>query len=141
MPPGYEATIRCGTQTPVAYSGGPFPVTSPAEDGATITCTITNVQETSHVRVVKNWVGTPSSATIFVDATGAAPFDASTVATATGDSAVATYPLSTPVTVGETVVPTGYAATIRCGEGPTSRSPVHRFRSPRLASAARRSRA
>jgi uncharacterized repeat protein (TIGR01451 family) len=114
VPAGYSATVNCG-QGPQAYSGGPFPVTSPAKGGATRTCVITNTQQLSTVRVVKNWVGPAGSATIFVDADGAAPFDASTVATASGDSAFFTYPVSTAVTVGETDVPTGYAATIQCG--------------------------
>ena len=70
------------------------------------------------MQVVKDWAGAPSTATIFVDANGAAPYDASTVATASGQSASFTYPVSTPVTVGETVVPTGYTATIDCGGGP-----------------------
>ena len=46
------------------------PVTSPATDGATLTCTITNTQLFSTVRVVKEWLGLPSSATIFVDQNG-----------------------------------------------------------------------
>ncbi len=117
VPAGYSATIDCGLGTQ-PYNGGPFPVTSPAIDGATRTCTITNTQQRSAVRVVKHWVGAPASATIFVDRTGAAPFDASTVATADGDNASFDYPLSTPVTVGEVAVPVGYAATIDCGAGP-----------------------
>ncbi len=84
VPAGYAATIQCGTGAPVAYAGGPFPVTSPATDGATITCTIVNTQQLSKIRVIKNWSGTPTSATIFVDQDGVAPFDASTVATADG---------------------------------------------------------
>jgi uncharacterized repeat protein (TIGR01451 family) len=120
VPPGYAATIHCGDNRnqPVPYTGGPFPVTAPATDGGVLTCTITNAQQFSNVRVTKNWVGAPSSATIFVDANGTAPFDASTVATATGDSASFSYALSTPVTVGETAVPAGYSATINCGGGP-----------------------
>ena len=117
VPPGYSATIDCGLGTQ-PYTGGPFPVTSPATDGATRTCTITNTQARSTVRVVKHWVGAPSSATIFVDANGAAPFDASKLATIDGDNASFDYPLSTPVTVGEVAVPTGYAATIACGQNP-----------------------
>jgi uncharacterized repeat protein (TIGR01451 family) len=38
---GYTATIDCGSG-PRAYSGGPFAVTSPAQAGATLTCTIVN---------------------------------------------------------------------------------------------------
>ena len=76
MPLGYEATIQCGTGAAQAYTGGPFAVTSPPTDGGTISCTITNKQKTSTVRVVKAWVGAPSTTTIFVDPDGAAPFDA-----------------------------------------------------------------
>ena len=69
------------------------------------------------MRVVKHWVGVPGSATIFVDQNGTAPYDASTVATASGVSASFDYPVSTPVRVGEMTVPTGYTATIDCGQG------------------------
>ena len=113
VPTGYSATIDCGGGAQ-AYTGGPFAVTAPAA-GATLTCTITNRQLLSTVRVVKQWVGAPASAAIFVDATGAAPYDASTVATTSGASTSFIYPVSTPVTVGETTVPAGYAATISCG--------------------------
>ncbi len=117
VPAGYSATIHCGPtrEAPQPYAGGPFPVTSPPVDGATLTCTITNIQLFSTVRVVKAWIGDPASATIFVDQDGAAPFDASTVATATGDSASFVYPVGTPVTVGEVEVPAGYSASIHCG--------------------------
>ena len=88
VPAGYRATIQCGGQgPPQVYTGGPHPVTSPAEDGATVTCTIVNIQHRSTVQVVKQWEGTPASATIFVDRDGSWPFDASTVATASGQSA------------------------------------------------------
>ena len=104
-------------------------MTSPAVDGATLTCTVTNSQHRSTVRVVKNWVGAPASATIFVDQNGTAPFDASTVATTNGASASFTYPLSTAVTVGEQAVPGGYSATIDCGWcRPLRRRPVRRER-------------
>jgi len=116
VPAGYSATIACGGGAPQPYDGGAFAVTSPAVDGAIVTCTITNRPQTSTVRVVKRWVGAPSAATIFVDADGAAPYDASAVSTTTGTSASFTYPVSTPVTVGETAVPAGYSATIACGE-------------------------
>ncbi len=119
VPAGYEAEIACGhTQPRQPYTGGPFPVTSPAQHLGVLTCTVTNSQLFSTVQVVKQWIGTPASTTIFVDQDGAAPYDASTVATASGDSASFTYPVSTPVTVGETPVPAGYAATIDCGQGP-----------------------
>jgi uncharacterized repeat protein (TIGR01451 family) len=69
------------------------------------------------VQVVKTWVGPPSTTTIFVDANGQAPFDASVVANTSGATASFSYPLSTSVKVGETTVPTGYTATIDCGQG------------------------
>jgi uncharacterized repeat protein (TIGR01451 family) len=74
--------------------------------------------ETSTVRVVKMWVGTPGSTTIFVDRNGKAPFDASAVANSNGDRASLVVPVSSPVYVGERPVPRGYAATINCGSGP-----------------------
>ena len=117
IPAGYSATIACGVGAPRPYAGGPFVVTSPGVDGGTVTCTITNRQRTSTVRVVKGWLGAPGSATIFVDADGAAPYDASSVSATTGTTASFTYPVSTPVTLGETAVPEEYAATIACGEG------------------------
>ena len=52
----------------------------------TLTCVITNTQQFSTVRVVKNWVGLRSTATLFVDADGVAPYDASTTAPGDGDS-------------------------------------------------------
>ena len=87
----------------------------PGQGGGTLSCTITNTQLFSTVRVVKQWVGPASSATIFVDQNGTAPFDASRVATANGDSVSFDYPLSTGAFVGETAVPTNYTATIQCG--------------------------
>ena len=117
VPAGYSATIACGGGAPQPYDGRPFAVTSPAVDGATVTCTIANRPQSSTVRVVKSWLGVPASATIFVDADGAAPYDASAVSTTTGTSASFTYPVSTPVTLGEAAVPAGYSATIACGEG------------------------
>ena len=56
VPAGYSATIDCG-QGPQPYTGGAFPVTAPAGDGATLTCTVTNTQLFSTVRVVKQWIG------------------------------------------------------------------------------------
>ena len=70
------------------------------------------------MQVVKQWAGGASSTTIFVDANGSAPYDASTVATVSGESAAFTYPVSTPVTVGESPLPDGFRATIDCGAGP-----------------------
>jgi uncharacterized repeat protein (TIGR01451 family) len=69
------------------------------------------------VQVVKTWVGTPSPTTIFVDANGQAPYDASVVADTNAATTSFTFPVSTSVTVGETTVPTGYTATIDCGQG------------------------
>jgi uncharacterized repeat protein (TIGR01451 family) len=120
LPAGYTATIACGEAAPQPYTGGPFNVTAPTTTGATLTCTITNTAPppgTSTVRIVKQFVGTPSSTTIFVDSTGTAPFDASTVATASGASAEFSYPVGSAATVGETSVPAGYTATINCGQG------------------------
>ncbi len=97
IPAGYAATIDCG--------GGPAAVhrrrirRSPPRpsDNATLTCTITNKQLFSTVRVVKQWDGAPASTTIFVDQDGRRPpFDASTVVDpADGASASFVYPVST----------------------------------------------
>ena len=116
VPAGFTAAIDCGGG-PQAYAGGPFPVTSPAVDGATITCTITNTPVTT-VRLLKEWGGAERSATIFVDDVGRAPYDVSSVATADGQSVSFDYPPSTQVTIGEIAVPTGYVAVINCGTGP-----------------------
>ena len=62
-------------------------------------------------------MGTPSTTTIFVDANGQAPYDASVVANTNGATTSFTYPVSTSVIVGETTVPTGFTATIDCGQG------------------------
>jgi uncharacterized repeat protein (TIGR01451 family) len=72
---------------------------------------------TSTVQVVKNWVGTPSTTTIFVDADGQTPYDASVVADTNGASTSFAYPVYTSVKVGETGVPSGFTATIDCGQG------------------------
>jgi uncharacterized repeat protein (TIGR01451 family) len=77
----------------------------------------TPTPQQSTVQVVKTWVGAPSPTTIFVDANGQAPYDASVVADTNGATTSFTYPVSTSVTVGETTVPTGYTATIDCGQG------------------------
>jgi uncharacterized repeat protein (TIGR01451 family) len=71
----------------------------------------------STVQVVKTWVGTPSTTTIFVDADGQAPYDASVVADTNGASTSFAYPVGTSVTVGETGIPSGFTATIDCGQG------------------------
>ena len=91
-------------------------------------CVVRNRFKRSTVRVVKQWVGDPGSTTIFVDATGAAPYDASTVATTSGASASFAYPVSTAARVGETAVPAGYRATIQC-EGRGLRRPTTAVRS------------
>ncbi len=110
MPPGY-GDDRLWTR-PSPYTGGPFTVTATAVAGATLTCTITNASAPvppvlSTVQVVKNFVGDPSPTTIFVDADGAAPFDASTSAAASGASTLFTYPLSTNVDRGRDGRPNG----------------------------------
>ena len=116
VPAGFTAAIDCGGG-PQAYAGGPFPVTSPAVDGATITCTITNTPVTT-VRLLKEWGGAERSATIFVDEAGSAPFDVASVATTDGQSVSFDYPPSTQATIGEIRVPQGYVAFINCGTGP-----------------------
>src|SRR5262245_6882038 len=83
----------------------------------TITVAFADCNPKSTVQVVKTWVGTPSTTTIFVDANGQAPFDASVVADTNGATTSFAYPLSTSVVVGETSLPTGYTATIDCGQG------------------------
>ncbi len=72
------------------------------------------------MRVIKQWAGTPSSATIFVDRTGQAPYDVSSLARVDGDSVSFDYPPSTQVTLGEVQVPAGFVAFINCGTGPLS---------------------
>ena len=42
---------------------------------------MTNTQQLSTVRIVKQWDGAPATTTIFVDQNGRRPFEASTVAT------------------------------------------------------------
>ena len=120
VPAGYRAVIHCGLtrEAPQPYGGGPFPVDAPATGDATLTCTITNIQLRSTVQVVKDWAGATSSATMFVDQDGVAPYDTSIAATASGDGTSFDYPVSTPVTLGETAVPTGFRAQIDCGAGP-----------------------
>ncbi len=68
------------------------------------------------VRVVKQWDGAPASTTIFVDQDGVAALrrPGSSIPL-TGTSASFDYVAGTAVFVGETTVPTGYAATIQCG--------------------------
>ena len=111
-------------------------MTAPAA-GTTLTCTITNTQLFSTVRVVKEWLGPASSATIFVDQNGTDPFDASRVATANGDSTSFDYPLSSGAFVGETAVPTNYTATIQCGTAAPGHTRAGRLRSQRLQRRAR----
>ncbi len=125
VPAGFEAeSVTCTSAgTTILDSDVPALVESFTLSGLKVrdhvNCVVRNRFKRSTVRVVKQWVGDPSSATIFVDATGAAPYDASTVATASGASASFDYPVSTAVRVGETAVPAGYRATIQCeGQGP-----------------------
>ena len=72
---------------------------------------------TSTVRVVKTWLRGAGTTTVFVDATGQAPYDAVTIADSNGDQAASTHPVGTPVRVGEIRVPARYTATINCGQG------------------------
>ena len=103
-------TIAPGCATPPTTPTTPTPPTPTPTPP-------TPAPQQSTVQVVKTWVGTPSTTTIFVDANGQAPYDASVVANANGATTSFTYPVSTSVTVGETPVPTGYTATIDCGQG------------------------
>ena len=69
VPAGYTATIRCGEGDRAAVHGRRHSRSlRPPSAASTITCTITNTQQLSTVRVVKQWVGAPSTTTIFVDA-------------------------------------------------------------------------
>jgi uncharacterized repeat protein (TIGR01451 family) len=94
----------------------PTPTTPTPPPTTTTTPTPPPAQQ-STVQVVKTWVGAPSTTTIFVDADGRAPYDASVVADTNGATTSFTYPVSTSVTVGEVTVPSGYTATIDCGQG------------------------
>ena len=98
-PPSRPATPRRSTAAcgPQPYNGSPFLVNAPDIEDTTLTCTITNTQLFSTVRVVKHWVGAPAATTIFVDQNGAAPFDAQVVNPAHGASASFVYPVSTGV--------------------------------------------
>ena len=124
LPPGL--TMSSGgaiTGTPTA--AGTFNFTMRLVDATGLTATqaqsitiaFADCNPKSTVQVVKTWVGTPSTTTIFVDANGQAPFDASVVADTSGATTSFSYPLSTSVFVGETAVPAGYTATIDCGQG------------------------
>ncbi len=117
-------------RAPQPYTGGPFAVTAPGP-GATLTCTITNRQLLSTVRVVKQWDGAPASTTIFVDQDGAAALRARRSRPPTGTSASFVYPVGTATTVGETPIPAGYSATIDCGDRPAGRTPAAGSQSPR----------
>jgi uncharacterized repeat protein (TIGR01451 family) len=95
----------------------PTTTTTPTPPPTTTTTPTPPPAEQSTVQVVKTWVGAPSTTTIFVDADGQAPYDASVVADTNGAMTSFKYPVSTSVTVGEVTVPSGYTATIDCGQG------------------------
>ena len=124
LPPGL-ALSSGGAITGTPTAAGTFNFTMRVVDATgltatqaqTITIAFADCAPKSTVQVVKTWVGPPSTTTIFVDANGQAPFDASAVANTNGATASFNYPPSTSVIVGETPVPTGYTATIDCGQG------------------------
>jgi uncharacterized repeat protein (TIGR01451 family) len=95
----------------------PTTPTTPTPPPTTTTTPTPPPPAKSTVQVVKTWVGTPSTTTIFVDADGQAPYDASVVADTNGASTSFAYPVGTSVTVGETGIPSGFTATIDCGQG------------------------
>ena len=111
-------------------SGAPVPVTGTATSftvsglavRAKIACVVRNRVPRATVQVIKNYVGAPSSTTIFVDQNGTAPFDASTTATASGASASFSYPLSTSVNVGDNPCPSGLYGNDRLRAGLLSRT-------------------
>ena len=117
MPTGYAATIQCGNAEPEPYSGGPIEVIAPGP-GTTLTCTITNTQLRSTVQIVKQWDGAPSSTTIFVDSDGCCALRRLHGRDRRRDERSFVYPVSTATAVGETPIPTGYSATIDCGDRP-----------------------
>jgi len=124
LPPGLSLSPG-GAITGTPTAAGTFNFTLKVTDSTgltatqaqTITIAFADCNPKSTVQVVKTWVGTPSTTTIFVDANGQAPFDASVVADTSGATTSFSYPLSTSVFVGETTVPAGYTATIDCGQG------------------------
>ena len=125
LPPGLTLAPSTGAITGTPTAAGTFNFTVMVVDSTEPTLTAAQAQTitiapgcASTVQVIKKFVGDPSSTTIFVDQNGTAPYDASTVAAASGASASFTYPLSTPVTVGEDTVPAGYTATVACGSTP-----------------------
>ena len=112
---GHDPVRRQGPRRPttaVRSRSRPRPRTAPPSRARSRTSRIARPSRWSS----SGWAP-PASATIFVDRNGSSPFDASTVATASGQSTSFTYPTSTPVTVGEVAVPAGYSATIQCGQG------------------------
>jgi len=124
LPPGLSLSSG-GAITGTPTAAGTFNFTLRVTDATGLTATqalsitiaFADCNPKSTVQVVKTWVGAPSTTTIFVDANGQAPYDASIVADTSGATTSFSYPLSTPVVVGETAVPTGYTATIDCGQG------------------------
>jgi len=124
LPPGLSLSSG-GAITGTPTAAGTFNFTLRVTDATGLTATqalsitiaFADCSPKSTVQVVKTWVGPPSTTTIFVDANGQAPFDASVVANTNGATTSFSYPVSTSVVVGETTVPTGYTATIDCGQG------------------------
>ena len=114
-------TIDPGCAPPPTTTTTPTPppptTTTTPTPPPTTTTTPTPPPAKSTVQVVKTWVGTPSTTTIFVDADGQAPYDASVVADTNGASTSFAYPVGTSVRVGETAIPSGFTATIDCGQG------------------------
>jgi uncharacterized repeat protein (TIGR01451 family) len=146
LPPGLSLSSG-GAITGTPTAAGTFNFTMKVADSTGLTatqaqtitiapdCAPPPTTKQSTVQVVKTWVGTPSTTTIFVDANGQAPFDASVVADTNGATTSFTYPVSTSVTVGETTVPTGYTATIDCGQGAQTYSAPIRVNAPATAGA------
>ena len=117
MPAGYSATIHCGPtrEAPLPYAGGPFAVTSPLVDGATLTCTITNIQLFSTVRVVKHGSARPPRRRSSSTRTAPRRSTPRRSRPRAGTAPRSVYPVGTPATVGEVDVPAGYSASIHCG--------------------------
>ena len=94
LPPGLTLAPSTGAITGTPTAAGTYNFTVTVVDSTEPTLTATQAQTitiapgcASTVQVVKNFVGDPSPTTIFVDQNGAAPFDASTSAAASGATA------------------------------------------------------
>lgn len=134
LPPGLSLS-SAGAITGTPTAAGTFNFTMKVVDATGLTATQPQTitiapgcapppTHQSTVEVVKAWVGAPSTTTIFVDADGHAPYDASVVADTNGATTSFKYPVSTSVTVGEVTVPSGYTATIDCGHGAQYSKPI-----------------